>query len=51
MNDYEQYLPEEFKSGNDIPVERATITRQRMLEIIEHVHEKGWEDGWEAAWD
>lgn len=29
-----KYLPEEFKSGNSVPVERATITRQRMVEIL-----------------
>lgn len=27
-------LPTEFRSGNSIPVERATITRQRMAEIL-----------------
>lgn len=32
---FEKLLPAEFRSGNSIPVERATITRQRMLEIIE----------------
>ncbi|MBC2768597.1 hypothetical protein [Pusillimonas minor] len=27
-------LPPEFRSGNSIPVERATITRERMVEIL-----------------
>lgn len=27
-------LPPEFSSGNSIPVERATITRERMVEIL-----------------
>lgn len=27
-------LPAEFQSGNSVPVERATITRQRMTEIL-----------------
>lgn len=27
-------LPPEFRSGNSIPVERATITRERMIEIL-----------------
>lgn len=27
-------LPPEFQSGNEIPVERATITRSRMIEIL-----------------
>lgn len=30
----EELLPPEFHSGNDIPVERATITRARMIEIL-----------------
>lgn len=34
-NDYiESLLPPEFCSGNDIAVERSTITRERMKEII-----------------
>ncbi|MAK55192.1 MAG: hypothetical protein CML17_05035 [Pusillimonas sp.] len=31
----EELLPLEFRSGNDVPVEQATITRARMIEIIE----------------
>ncbi|WJJ94043.1 hypothetical protein [Neopusillimonas aromaticivorans] len=27
-------LPPEFRSGNSIPVERATIARERMVEIL-----------------
>lgn len=35
MNTHDKYeLPAEFRSGNNIPVERATITRERMEEII-----------------
>lgn len=49
MNEYEEYLPVEFKSGNDIPVERVTITRKRMLEILGGVYEQGNEDGWTAG--
>lgn len=36
MNTHDKYeLPAEFRSGNNIPVERATITRERMLEILQ----------------
>lgn len=28
-------LPSEFRSGNSIPVERATFTRERMQEVLE----------------
>lgn len=31
---FEIELPEEFRSGNSIPVERATISRERMIEIL-----------------
>lgn len=31
---YTPVLPPEFRSGNEIPVERATITRERMTEIL-----------------
>jgi len=33
----EQLLPAEFLSGNEIEVERATLTRERMLQILEQV--------------
>lgn len=32
---FEALLPEEFKSGNDIPVERATFTRSRMVDVLQ----------------
>lgn len=31
---YTPALPSEFQSGNEIPVERATFTRERMTEIL-----------------
>lgn len=31
-------FPEEFRSANNVPVERATITRDRMEEIVKEVH-------------
>ncbi|OXR48135.1 hypothetical protein PuT2_14015 [Pusillimonas sp. T2] len=34
-------LPPEFRSGNSIPVERATITRERMVEILTEAIEAG----------
>lgn len=35
MNTHDIELPAEFRSGNSIPVERATITRERMAEILQ----------------
>lgn len=35
MKTYNIELPAEFRSGNSIPVERATITRDRMTEILQ----------------
>lgn len=35
MKTYNIELPAEFRSGNSIPVERATITRERMTEILQ----------------
>lgn len=32
-------LPPEFRSGNSIPVERATISRERMVEILKEAIE------------
>lgn len=49
MNAYEEYLPEEFKSGNNVPIERATITRKRMLEIIGTVVDQIYEDAFSAG--
>lgn len=34
LSTYTPALPPEFQSGNEIPVERATITRERMTEIL-----------------
>ena len=45
MNSVEHLLPEEFRSGNNIPVERATISRERMLEIVSSIlHSRGIEE-------
>lgn len=33
--DIEIKLPLEYRSGNGIPVERAVITRTRMIEILQ----------------
>lgn len=38
-NDDQIELPAEFRSGNDIPVTQATITRERMEEILREVIE------------
>lgn len=35
MKTYNIELPAEFRSGNSVPVERATITRERMTEILQ----------------
>ena len=32
-------LPAEFQSGNSVPVERATITRQRIAQILDEAIE------------
>lgn len=44
----EQFMPEEFKSGNGVYVERATITRKRMEEIIRELMLQGFCFGMEG---
>jgi len=36
----ENNMPEEFKTGNDVLVERATIKRERMAEILKEFYLK-----------
>lgn len=42
-------LPAEFRSSNSVPVERATITRERMAEILLEAAQTGRDAGLEAA--
>jgi hypothetical protein len=52
---YKPVLPPEFRSGNEITVERATITRERMTEILAdaieaYQRQNAWEDSHFDLW-
>lgn len=42
-------LPPEFTSGNSIPVERATIARERMAEIQITAYQAGFNEALEQV--